>query len=139
VVDAEEAAAGGADAHLLRGGPAEAQVDHLHAGRLEEAAQLRPRPVAGERGHEDHLPPVTGGQQRGEAGTPGTGPGHRRVDHGHRGVRGEAVDRALEVAVEEGVAQHDERGTHRTGSRPWRADDAPTATSTAAHRRWTAT
>ena len=65
--------------------------------------------------------PSRRGQQRGEAGAAGAGVLDGLVDHRHRGVRAEPVDRADEVEVEQGVADDDERARrsrlHRGGGR----------------------
>jgi hypothetical protein len=113
-VYAQEGPALGADAHLLRRGAVEAEVQDRDPRPVEQGGQLPPGSVLGQRGDQGDPVAITGGEGGGEPGPAGPGEVHLLVHDRHRGVRAQPLDSPLHVAVEQGVADDDEVGAaHR--------------------------
>ena len=108
-VQPQQGPAGAAHADLLGRRAAQAEVDDAHARPGQQVAELGAPRVRGQRGDEHDVPAVGGREQRGEAGAAGPCVLDGLVDHRHRRVRAEPVDRADQVAVEQGVPDDDER------------------------------
>ena len=108
-VEPQQRAPGRADAQLLGRRALEAEVDHLYAARVEHRGQLGARGVAGQRGHQGDRAPVAGRQQGRQPGAAGSRAHRALVEHRHRRVGTEALDRPEDVAVEQRVADDDDR------------------------------
>ena len=114
----------------------------------QQRAQLAPGRVVAERADERHRVPVGGQQRGGQARAAGPRAHGALVEDGHGRVRRQALDRPVDVAVQQGVADDDEpprRGPHHVRSRVACSSAGsvrrtpPQARSTAAHTRCSAT
>ena len=112
---------------LLRCPPGQLQVDHLDPGQLQQLPQGHPRLVAGQGRDQDHRPAVEPrGQGRGQRRPSRPAPLGRVVDHRHGRVGSQPPGPSLQVPVEQGVADDDQRRPGHLGilERPG-SDPAP--------------
>jgi hypothetical protein len=103
-VDAQQRPAARAHADLLRRRPVQPEVDHLDALGLQRRRELAAGGVGRERGDEPYVVADGGGQRGGQAGAAGAHRGVIVLDDRHRGVRRQPRHVALDVPVQQRVA-----------------------------------